>query len=55
MVNILFVDDGDASLAAMACGLLMSGVELQGDVDVRVHSAGLRVIGDVASQQAMDA
>ncbi len=52
-MNVLFVDDGNTCLGPMACGLLRSGVESQGDVEVHVDSAGLRVLGNTASEQAI--
>ena len=52
-MNVLFVDDADTCLAPMACGFLKAAVELQGDVDVQVDSAGLRALDDAASEQAI--
>jgi len=53
-MNVLFLDDGDTCLAPMACSLLRSALSRRPDADVHVDSAGLHVIDEGASPQAID-
>ncbi len=54
-MNVLFVDEGDTCLGPMACGLLRSATERRGAANVSVDSAGLDVVDDAASPEAVEA